>query len=47
MPIKVKLDDEEHGIKPKTTWSYQYLKGAKSKLMINSNFYVASFRNMN
>jgi aminopeptidase N len=47
MPIKIKLDDEERWIKPKTEWTYHYIKNGKKELIIDPNFYVASFRNMN
>jgi aminopeptidase N len=47
MPLKVKLDDQEQWIKPTTNWTHEYTKESKNELIINSNFYVASFRNMN
>ncbi len=47
MPLKVTINNEEQWIYPTTNWINEYTKDAKSELTINSNFYVAGFRNMN
>ncbi|SFZ93965.1 Peptidase family M1 [Flaviramulus basaltis] len=46
MPLKVKLDNKEQWIKPTTNWTHEYTKDTKKELIVNPNFYVASFRNM-
>lgn len=46
MPLKVKLDDKEQWIKPTTIWTHEYTKDTKTELIIDSNFYVAGFKNM-
>jgi len=46
MPLKVKLDDKEQWIKPTTNWTHEYTKDTKTELIIDSNFYVAGFKNM-
>lgn len=46
MPIKIKLDNNEQWINPTTNWKHEYTKESKKELIIDSNFYVASFRNM-
>ena len=46
MPLKVKLDNQEQWIEPTTSWTYEYLKNPKKELIIDSNFYVAGFKNM-
>ncbi|MFT6166534.1 MAG: hypothetical protein ACJASF_001223 [Vicingaceae bacterium] len=46
MPIKVKLDNNEQWINPTTNWKHEYTEETKKELIIDSNFYVASFRNM-
>lgn len=46
MPLKVKLDDKEQWIKPTTIWTNEYIKDTKTELIIDSNFYVAGFKNM-
>ena len=46
MPLKVKLDNQEQWIKPTTNWTHEYTKDTKKELIIDSNFYVASFKNM-
>jgi len=46
MPLKVKLDDKVQWIKPTTNWTHEYTNETKNELIIDSNFYVASFKNM-
>jgi hypothetical protein len=46
MPLKVKLDNQEPWIKPTTNWKHEYTKDTKKELIIDTNFYVAGFRNM-
>jgi len=46
MPLKVTIDNEEQWIYPTTNWVHEYMKESKSKLIIDSNFYVAGFKNM-
>lgn len=46
MPLKVKLDDKEQWIHPTTKWTHEYTKDIKKELIIDSNFYVAGFKNM-
>ena len=46
MPLKVKLDSTEQWIRPNTNWTHEYTKDTKKELIIDSNFYVASFKNM-
>ena len=46
MPVKVKLDNKEQWIKPTTNWTHEYTKDTKKELIIDSNFYVAGFKNM-
>jgi aminopeptidase N len=46
MPIKVKVDNKEQWINPTTNWTHEYTKETKNELIIDSNFYVASFKNM-
>lgn len=46
MPLKVKLDNQEQWIKPTSNWTHEYTKDTKNELDIDSNFYVAGFRNM-
>ncbi|AWW00981.1 peptidase M1 [Arcticibacterium luteifluviistationis] len=46
MPVKVKLDKQELWIKPTTNWTHEFTEDPKKELIIDSNFYVSSFRNM-
>lgn len=46
MPLKVKLDDKEQWMHPTTKWTHEYTKDIKKELIIDSNFYVAGFKNM-
>lgn len=46
MPLKVKLDNQEQWIYPTTNWIEEYTDNNKKELIIDPNFYVASFRNM-
>jgi len=46
MPLKVKLDNQDQWIQPTTNWTHEYTKDTKTELIIDSNFYVAGFRNM-
>ena len=43
MPIKVKLNGTEQILKPKTEWVNIDAKSTNPKLVVDSNFYVASF----
>jgi len=47
MPLKVTIDNEEQWIYPTTNWIHEYTKKTKSELIIDPNFYVSVFRNMN
>lgn len=46
MPLKVKLENKEQWIHPTTNWTHEYTKDTKKELIIDSNFYVAAFKNM-
>ena len=46
MPLKVTIDNQEQWIYPKTNWIYEYVGEVKNELIIDPNFYVASFKNM-
>ena len=46
MPLKVKLNDNEQWIKPTTNWTHEFTQENNKELIIDSNFYVAAFKNM-
>jgi aminopeptidase N len=46
MPLKIKLDNQEQWIYPTSNWTHEYFKETKNELIIDSNFYVSSFKNM-
>lgn len=46
MPLKIKLNNQEQWIYPTSNWTHEYFKETKNELIIDSNFYVSSFKNM-
>jgi len=46
MPLKIKLNNKEQWIHPKSSWIHEHLKEPAYELSINPNFYVAGFKNM-
>jgi aminopeptidase N len=43
MPIKIVINDQEKWISPKTTWQKEDNKSEINKIVVDKNFYIASF----